>query len=76
MAGWTVSDIQSELTSIASMLDARTPPADSGEAIMAAYNKLGSSMIASLCSKIAGIHVLDAAGAFELMKAVIQAKAS
>jgi hypothetical protein len=71
MAGWTANDILGELTAVASLLGARTPPPDSAEAMMAAYDKLKRSVLASLCSKIGGMVVLDAAGALELMNAVI-----
>ena len=70
MAGWTANDILGELTAVASLLGARTPPPDSAEAMMAAYDKLKRSVLASLCSKIGGMVVLDAAGALELMNAV------
>jgi hypothetical protein len=76
MVGWTVKDIHTEVTSVAALLVERSPPPGSVEAVMAAYKKLQSSLVASICNKIAGLLVLDAGGALDLMQAVIQASLS
>ena len=67
MAGWTVQDIRTEVSEVSSLLVARAPPPGSSEAVVASYNRLQSSLVASLCNKIAGILVLSAGGAIELM---------
>ena len=73
MSGWTVQDIRTEVSEVSSLMVARAPPPGSWEAAVESYNRLQSSLVASLCNKIAGILVLSAGGALELMQSVVEA---
>jgi hypothetical protein len=73
MVAWSVHDIKLEVINVAALLMARTIPDGGTASAIAAYDKLKSSVVATICNKIGSLRLLDSGSALELQVAVTEA---
>jgi hypothetical protein len=72
MVAWTVHDIKVEVVAVAALLVARVIPDGGSGPAKLAYEKLKSSMTATICNKIQSIRVMEAESALELQVALTE----